>query len=199
MSQYPEPINNLIEKLSRWPGLGPKAAERVVFYLMKQNPDSIKLLLNNIAELKNLVKICNYCFNVSTQNPCQICEDKTRDNKLLCIVSEPQDILVIEKTGDYNGSYHVLGGVINPAHNITPDQLKIKELVNRIKNNGYQEIIIATNPDLEGESTAMYITQQLKPLKIKITKLAKGLPIGSTIEYADEITIASALKGRQEV
>ena len=199
MAQYPEPINNLIETLSRWPGLGPKAAERVVFYLMKQNPDSIKLLLNNIAELKNLVKICKNCFNVSTQNPCQICSDKNRNKHIICVVSDPQDIPMIEKTGEYRGDYHVLGGAISPAHNIGPDQLKIKDLLNSINNNGYQEVIIATNPDLEGESTAMYIAQQLKPLNIKITKLAKGLTMGSTIEYTDEITIASALKGRQEV
>jgi len=199
MAQYPEQINNLIETLSRWPGLGPKAAERVVFYLMKQNSDNIKLLLNNIAELKNMVKTCDNCFNVSTQNPCKICSDKTRDQNTICVVSDPQDIPIIEKTGDFKGTYHVLGGAISPAHNISPKQLKIKELINRIKNNSYQEIIIATNPDLEGESTAMYLAQQLKPFNIKVTKLAKGLSIGSTIEYTDEITISSALKGRQEV
>jgi len=199
MNQHPPLIKSLINKLTRLPGLGPKAAERIVFYLLKQNNKFIDELSQNINSLKSEVKLCSQCFNISTQDLCTICGDPKRDKSIICVVAEPQDVLVIEKTGEYNGLYHILGGVLNPIENITPDKLKIKELVIRIKKNGIKEIIIATNPDLEGESTSMYLARQLKPLKLKITRLAKGLPMGSTIEYADEITISSALKGRQEV
>jgi len=199
MNQYPEQIKILIEKFSRWPGLGPKSAERTVFYLLKQNKQSLDEIINNITKLKNDIKICDQCFNISTNNPCPICQDQKRDNSTICVVAEPQDVLVFEKTDEYRGVYHVLGGLIMPAQNITPDQLKIKELLERIKDNQTKEIILATNPDLEGETTAMYITELLKNNPVKITRLAKGLPIGSTIEYADEITLSSALKGRQQV
>lgn len=199
MNQHPSLIKNLINKLAHLPGIGPKAAERIVFYLLKQNNKFIGELSQNIISLKREVGLCSRCFNVSTQDPCPICGDSKRDRSIICIVAEPQDVLVIEKTGEYKGLYHILGGVLNPIENITPDKLKIKELVSRIKKNGIKEIIIATNPDLEGESTSMYLARQLKPLKLKITRLAKGLPMGSTIEYADEVTISSALKGRQEV
>jgi len=199
MNQHPPLIKSLINKLTQLPGLGPKAAERIVFYLLKQNNKFIDELSQNINSLKSEVKLCSQCFNISTQDLCPICGDPKRDKSIICVVAEPQDVLVIEKTGEYNGLYHILGGVLNPIENITPDKLKIKELVIRIKKNGIKEIIIATNPDLEGESTSMYLARQLKPLKLKITRLAKGLPMGSTIEYADEVTISSALKGRQEV
>jgi recombination protein RecR len=199
MNQHPPLIKSLINKLTRLPGIGPKAAERIVFYLLKQNNKFIDELSQNVNSLKSEVKLCSQCFNISTQDLCPICGDPKRDKSIICVVAEPQDVLVIEKTGEYNGLYHILGGVLNPIENITPDKLKIKELVIRIKKNGIKEIIIATNPDLEGESTSMYLARQLKPLKLKITRLAKGLPMGSTIEYADEITISSALKGRQEV
>jgi len=199
MNQHPSSIKNLIDKLTRLPGLGPKAAERIVFYLLKKDKQFIDELSKNINTLKNEVKLCNRCYNITNQDPCIICRDPKRDKTTVCIVAEPQDVLVIEKTGEYNGLYHILGGVLNPVEGITPDKLKIKELVNRIKKNGIKETIIATNPDLEGESTSMYLARHLKPLNLKITRLAKGLPMGSTIEYADEVTISSALKGRQEV
>ncbi len=199
MNQHPSLIKSLIDKLTRLPGIGPKAAERIVFYLLKQNNKFIDELNQNINSLKSEVKLCSQCFNISTQDLCPICGDAKRDKSIICVVAEPQDVLVIEKTGEYNGLYHILGGVLNPIENITPDKLKIKELAGRIKKNGVKEIIIATNPDLEGESTSMYLARQLKPLKLKITRLARGLPMGSTIEYADEVTISSALKGRQEV
>ncbi|MDP2684120.1 MAG: recombination mediator RecR [bacterium] len=199
MNQYPESIKLLIEKLSRWPGLGPKSAERTVFYLLKQNKENLDEIINGISNLSSDIKICDQCFNISTDNTCSTCNDKNRDQSIVCIVAEPQDVLVIEKTGEFNGLYHVLGGLITPAQSITPDQLKIKELIKRLEQNKIKEIILATNPDLEGETTAMYITDVLKNNPVKITRLAKGLPIGSTIEYADEITLSSALKGRQQV
>jgi len=199
MNQYPEQIKLLIEKLSRWPGLGPKSAERTVFYLLKQNKEKLDEIINGIAKLKEEIKICDNCFNISTQNPCPICLDKKRDQTMVCVVAEPQDVLVIEKTDDFRGLYHVLGGLIIPSQNITPDQLKIKELAQKVEKGNIKEIILATNPDLEGETTAMYINELLKNKGVKISRLAKGLPVGSTIEYADEITISSALKGRQQI
>ena len=199
MAEYPESIKNLIDQLSKLPSLGPKSAERIVFYLLKQPREKLKDLTKNIENLKKEIKICQTCFNISTKNPCPICLNRQRDISTICIVSQPQDLLVIEKTGEYNGLYHVLQGVLNPIEGITPEKLRIKELINRIKKDGIKEIIIATNPDLEGESTAMYLTRQLKPLKLKITRLAKGLPVGSDLEYADEITVSNALKGRREI
>ncbi len=199
MNQYPEQIKLLIEKLSRWPGLGPKSAERTVFYLLKLNKEKLDEIINGIEKLKSEIKICQQCYNISTNNPCHLCSDNKRDHSTLCVVAEPQDILVIEKTNEFNGLYHVLGGLINSAQSITPDQLKIKELKKRVEERQITEIILATNPDLEGETTAMYITEILRNNPVKITRLAKGLPVGSTIEYADEITISSALKGRQTV
>lgn len=199
MNQHPSPIKNLIERISRLPGLGAKSAERIVFYLLKQNEKYTAELIGDIASLKKNIKTCGRCFSLSADNPCPICADAKRDNSLICVVSEPQDIIIIEKTNDFRGRYHVLGGALNPVENVTPDKLKIKELISRIKSNGVKEIIIATNPDMEGETTAMYLVRQIKPLGVKITRLAKGLPIGASIEYADEITMSNALKGRQEI
>ena len=199
MNKYPDSLKQLIDTFSHLPGLGPKTAERIAFYLLKTNDKFTQEFINNIKTVKQEIKICRQCFNIAIKDPCSLCTDSKRNTAIICVVAEPQDVLVIEKTGEYQGLYHVLGGVLNPVEGITPEKLKIKELINRVKNNGIKEIIIATNPDLEGESTAMYLTRQLKPLKVKITRLAKGLPMGSTIEYADEVTISNALKGRQEV
>lgn len=197
--EYPDSIKNLIDQFSKLPSLGPKSAERIVFYLLKQSKDDLKKLTKNIENLKDEIKICQSCFNISTKSPCPICTNRQRDHATICVVAQLQDVLVIEKTGEYNGLYHVLQGVLNPIEGITPEKLRIKELINRIKKDGIKEIIIATNPDLEGESTAMYLTRQLKPLKVKVTRLAKGLPVGADLEYADEITVSNALKGRREV
>lgn len=197
--EYPDLIKNLIDQFSKLPSLGPKSAERIVFYLLKQSKDDLKKLTKNIENLKDEIKICQICFNISTKSPCLICTNRQRNRSTICVVSYPQDVLVIEKTGEYNGLYHVLQGVLNPIEGITPEKLRIKELINRIKKDGIKEIIIATNPDLEGESTAMYLTRQLKPMKVKVTRLAKGLPVGADLEYADEITVSNALKGRREV
>jgi len=200
MNKYPASISNLITQFSKLPGLGPKSAERLVFYLLKQPGEFLNNLADNINCLKNQIKICQTCFNFSTKNPCEICTDPKRDKCIICVVAYPQDLLVIEKTGEYNGLYHVLDGVLNPLENITPDKIRIKELVNRLKNpKKIKEIIIALNPDIEGESTTLYLTRQLKPYKVKTTRLAKGLPTGADLEYADAITVTDALKGRREV
>lgn len=207
MTKYPDIIQNLINKFSRLPGLGPKSAERLVFYLLKLPNDDLKKLAKDLENLKGEIKVCQNCFNFSSQNPCEICSDKKRDYSTICVVAQPSDLQVIEKTGEYQGLYHILGGVLNPVEGVTPDQLKIRELINKVKSSlskvqsskPIKEIIIATNPDLEGESTAMYLARQLKPFKIKITRLAKGLPMGSNLEYADEITVSNALKGRREL
>jgi recombination protein RecR len=199
MNSYPDAIKTLIDQLSSLPGLGPKTAERIVFYLLKQGNGTINNLVDSLGQLSQNVTICKNCHNVATHSPCQICSDPKRDKTTVCVVAYPQDVLVIEKTGDYHGLYHVLGGTINPVEGITPEQLKIGELTSRIQKQTpkISEVIVATNPDLEGESTAMYLSRLLKPLKIKVTRLAKGLPMGSDLEYADEITVSSAIKGRQ--
>jgi len=200
MNKYPPSVQNLIQIFSHFPGLGPKAAERVVFYLLKQDSRTLDNLMAKIDALKNNTQLCSRCYNIAAEKICNICSDKKRDTSFLCVVAEPQDIQVIENSGEYTGLYHVLGGVLNPVENITPDKLKIAELLSRAKQNStLKEIIIATNPDLEGESMAMYLARQLKPSNLKITRLAKGLPIGSTIEYADGITISNALQGRREM
>jgi len=201
MANYPPAIQKLIASLVRLPGLGPKAVERIVFYLLKQNSAYTNELITAIQSVKQKIKICNTCYNIDTSNPCSICSDSKRDPTTICVVAQPQDILIIEKTGDYTGLYHVLGGVLNPIEGTTPDAIKIRELLQRVaaRQNTINEVILATNSDLEGESTALYIARKLKELQIKTTRLAKGLPMGSTIEYADEVTLSSALKGRQEV
>lgn len=201
MNKYPASIANLINQFSKMPGLGPKSAERLVFYLLKKSPDDLKNLAQNIENLKKEIQICQTCYNYSLKNPCEICSDKRRDHYIICVVALPQDLAVIENTAEYQGIYHVLGGVLNAVEGITPDKLKIKELLGRLKSSKIKikEVILAFNPDLEGESTTLYLTRQLKPYKIKITRLAKGLPTGADLEYADAITITDALKGRREL
>lgn len=199
MNNFPDSIKKLIDKFTQLPGIGPKAAERIVFYLQKKDNNFSNDFSNLLNNLKKDIINCSICFNVTINDPCNICSDTSRDKNTICVVADPQDINVIEKTNDYQGLYHVLHGTLNPAEQITPEKLKIKELIDRIKNNGIKEVIIATNPDLEGESTALYLARSLKNFNVKTTRLAKGLPMGSTIEYADEITISNALKGRQEL
>ncbi len=201
MITYPDQIKKAIDTLARLPGLGPKSAERLVFYLVKNGNHTVDTLLEQLSSLRKEIRVCSTCGNIGTTDPCPICANAKRDASLLCVVAEPQDVSVIEKTGDYSGRYHVLGGVLNPVNQITPEKLRIAPLIQRIKTAQPKiaEIIIATNPDLEGESTAMYLARQLKPLQVKVTRLAKGLPMGATIEYADEVTLSSALKGRQSM
>lgn len=199
MSEFPRNIKSLINAFTRLPGVGPRTAARFVFYLITRPNEELSALAQNIAQLKNDVTTCNTCGNFSEKNPCPICNDPKRDQKTVCIVSRPQDLEAIEKTREYNGLYHILGGTINPLQGIGPSQLRIQELETRLKNNPPAEIILALNPDMEGETTVLYLTKLLKPYNLKITRLARGLPVGGELEYADEITISSALKGRREV
>lgn len=200
MDSYPQIIKKLIDQFSKLPGIGPKTAERLVFYLVKQPKENLVEFSAILQELKDKVTICSECQNFSETSPCPICNDKKRNPKVICIVAKPQDLFALEKTGEYQGVYHVLGGLIDPLEGITPDRLKIKELVARIKKDGVLEIILALNSDMPGETTILYLTKLFKQFKnIKITRLAQGLPSGSDLEYSDEITLSSALKGRKEV
>ncbi len=198
-SPLPQSIKSLIEQFSQLPGIGPKTAERFVFYLLKKNPEEIKKFAEAIGQLKDKIKICSICQNYSEQDPCLICSDKNRDQTIICVVAEPTDLAAIEKTGEFKGVYHILGGVLNPLDNITPDKLKINELVERIKKNRPKEIILGLNPDIEGETTALYLNKILKTLDVKVTRLAKGLPMGSDLAYADQATLASALNNRRSL
>lgn len=197
---YPKIIQNLINELAKLPSIGPKTAERLVFHLLKQPEKELHFLGEAIENIKGKIKICRQCFNFSETSPCSICADHRRDPRLVCVVAKPQDIAALEKTHSFSGVYHLLGGNIDPLENIQPTDIKIQELINRIKNNGIQEIILALNPDLPGETTTLYLIKILKQFKnMKITRLARGLPMGADLEYADEVTLTDALKGRKEI
>ena len=196
---YPKSIQNLIDYFSHLPSVGPKTAERYVFYLLKAHPEWLQGFAQAIAELKEKTTVCQTCLSLAESDPCPICSDKKRNQALICLVAETRDLSAIEETKQYNGLYFVLGGVINTIEGVKPEQLNIKQLAARIKQKGLKEIILAFNPDLEGETTVLYLAKLFKPSKIKITRLAKGLPMGADLEYADEITLAHALKYRNEV
>ena len=195
---YPKSITNLIAEFSKLPGIGPRTATRFVFSLLRCPDHDVELLGKAILDLKEETKICKNCFNISEKELCAFCSNQKRDRSIVCIVEEAINIPAIENTKRFNGLYHVLGGVIKPSEGISPDDLNIKELVDRIKGNRIKEVIIATNPNTEGETTALYLAKTLKPFNIKITRLARGLSTGSDLEYADEMTISSALAGRME-
>ncbi len=200
MSFLPNSIQNLIDELSKLPGIGPKTAQRLTFYLLKAGDSPGKLLGEAILRLKNGVEICSSCFNLTTENPCKICRNVYRDQATICVVEDFLDVVALEKTMEYKGLYHVLHGALSPIDGIGPDKLKIQELVTRLKNTKVPvtEIILATNPSLEGEATATYLTNLLKPLGVKTTRTARGLPVGGDLDYADEITLKNALQGRRE-
>ena len=200
MPAYPPVIRDLINHFSQLPGIGPKTAERLVFYLLKQSPDYLTKFANSLNHLKGKVTVCQQCFNFSMTNPCPICADKRRNNQVICVVAKPQDLVALENTSQYEGTYHILGGLVDPIEGVTPDQLKIRELVERIKHDNVLEVILALSSDMPGETSIIYLTKLLKQFKkIKITRLAQGLPIGSDLEYIDEITLTNALKGRREL
>ncbi len=194
--KYPKSIQILIDYLSKFPSVGPKTAERYVFFLLKQNPEELQKFAQAIAELKEKTTTCQNCLAVAETNPCPICSDQKRNHTMICVVADTKDMLSLESTKEFNGLYHILGGVLNTIENIKPEQLNIKQLISRIKKDGVKEIILALNPTLEGETTVMYLAKLIKPCKIKITRLAKGLPMGADLEYADEITLTNALKFR---
>lgn len=199
--QFPPPITRLIQHFRGLPGVGPRTATRFVFALLNKTDDELRSFGHALTDLKDSIQICGQCFNISLQNPCAICVDRKRDHTMLCIVARPQDIQAIEETREYPGLYHVLGGALNPIEGVTPEQLKIKELLMRLDaaHEKMIEVILALNPDLEGESTSLYLAKLLKPRVSKLTRLARGLQQGADLEYADEITLINAIKGRREI
>jgi recombination protein RecR len=192
-------VQDLIDELGRLPGIGPKSAQRIAFHLLKLPTEDAVRLARKIEEVKEKVSFCSRCFNVAEGDECEVCLDPRRDATTLCVVEEPRDIAALEKTQDYHGRYHVLQGAINPIEGVGPDQLRIRELIRRLGEEEVHEVILCTNPNLEGDATAMYLTRQLRPLGIKVTRLASGLPVGGDLEYADELTLGRALEGRREV
>ena len=191
-------INMLIQEFSKLPGIGPKSAQRITYHLLRNSDEQAKLLTEAILSLKQKVSLCSTCFNVTDSNPCPICRGSEREPTSICIVEQPQDILALEHTGIYKGLYHVLHGAISPTEGIGADNIRIHELMNRLQNNPIEEVILATNTNLEGEQTAMYLSQLITPLGIKVTCLARGLPFGTELEYADDVTLTRAIEGRRE-
>ena len=195
---YEGPIQDLIDELSRLPGIGPKSAQRLAFHLVKTAPEEAKRLAESIVRAKDLVSFCRECGNVAEGELCRVCRDPSRDTTVICVVEEPKDAATIEKAGVIRGRYHVLGGAISPLDGIGPDDLSVRELMDRVQRNGVSEVILATNPNIEGETTAMYLANVLKPLGVRVTRIASGLPVGGDLEYADEVTLGRALEGRRE-
>jgi recombination protein RecR len=199
MAYYPEPVARLIEALQRLPGIGPKTAQRLTFFLLKRPTDEVASLADALTQLKALIVHCQACFNVTQEDPCRICRDPRRDARLLCVVEEPNDLLALERTGEFRGRYHVLLGALSPLDGIGPEDLKVRELLSRLEREPVEEIILATNPSVEGEATAIYLGKLLKPFATRITRIARGLPVGGDLEYADEVTLSKALEGRREM
>ena len=196
---YTAPVQALIDELGRLPGIGPKSAQRIAFHLLKVPADDAARLASAITEAKARVRFCERCFNVAEDTLCPICADDTRDGSVVCVVEESRDIVAIEKTGEFRGRYHVLLGAMSPLEGIGPEQLKVRELVARIGTEGIEEVILCTNPNTEGEVTAMYLARLLKPIGLTVTRIASGLPVGGDLEYADELTLGRALEGRRSV
>ena len=194
-----QPVSKLIEELHKLPGIGPKSAQRLAYYLLKIPEEEARALAEAILAVKEKVVLCTVCQNFTEADPCSICQDKGRDRSRICVVEKPLDILSVERTRKYAGLYHVLHGVLSPMDGVGPDDLKMKGLIERLKDGSVGEVILATNPNLEGEATAMYLSRLIGPLSVKVTRLARGLPFGSDLEYADEQTMTRALEGRQEI
>ena len=199
MSNFSKPIENLIRQLSKLPGIGQKTAQRLAFHIINMEDEDAKTLSSSILEAKEKIQFCSICQNIADSNPCEICSSTERSGEVICVVESPREVIAMEKSKEFNGKYHVLHGTISPSNSITPDMLKIRELVERLASNDIKEVILATNPTIDGEATAMYIARLLKPFGIKITRIARGLPMGADIEYADEVTITKALENRVEI
>lgn len=194
---YEGAVQELIDELGRLPGVGPKSAQRLAFHILEADPEDMNRLVTAITTVKERVKFCSVCFNVTEQETCNICRDPRRDPSVICVVEESKDVLAVERTRSFRGRYHVLGGAINPIAGIGPEQLRIRELLTRLNDGAIQEIIIATDPNLEGEATATYLARMLKSIGIAVTRLASGLPVGGDLEYADEVTLGRAFEGRR--
>lgn len=196
---YAESIARLIEELAKLPGIGPKTAQRLAFHLLKLPKDTIRSLVGVIATARETVRFCSVCCNLTDTDPCSVCGDSRRDAGTICVVQEPRDVVAMERTREYKGVYHVLHGAINPMEGIYPDHIRIKELLARLGDGKVQEVILCTNPNTEGEATAMLIARYIKPMGICVTRIARGLPVGGDLEYADEVTLVKAMEGRREV
>jgi recombination protein RecR len=199
MTSAAAPVARLIEEFHKLPGIGPKSAQRLTYHLLRAPADDARALAQAILEVKEKTVLCSVCQNITDSDPCSICSNPERDHGAICVVEEPLDILALERTGAYRGLYHVLHGVISPMDGVGPEDLKVQELLSRLRSGDVREVIMATNPNLEGEATAMYIARLISPLGLKVTRLARGLPVGADLEYADNVTLARALEGRQEV
>ncbi|HOY61367.1 MAG TPA: recombination mediator RecR [Candidatus Woesebacteria bacterium] len=201
MKKLPRALNEVIENLSRLPGIGPKSASRLGFYLLAVPDNFSEKLADSITDLKKKIKICHICFGVGEEDPCEICRDDSRNRKQICVVERADEVMAIEAIGGYWGRYHVLGGVINPLDHVGPDDLKIDELLSRVENDGIEEIILATNPTIEGEGTALYIKKKLEGInfKGKVTRIGSGLPMGAELGFADQVTLSRAFEGRREI
>ena len=201
VTAIPAPVQALVDEFSRLPGIGPKTASRLTYYLLRQPPEQTRALAEALTQLKERTRFCSVCFNMTESDPCPLCHDDEREAGLLCVVEEPLDVIALERTRSYRGRYHVLHGAISPVEDIGPEDLRIKELLARLRDGkpAVREVILATNPSYEGEATAMYLQKQIAPLGIKVTRLARGLPVGGDLECADETTLARALEGRSEM
>jgi recombination protein RecR len=196
---YEGVLADLIDELGQLPGIGPKSAQRIAFYLLQAEEEDVKRLANTLLEVQERVKFCEQCGNVSEEDICRICRDPRRDPSMLCVVEESRDVIAIERTAEYRGRYHVLGGAISPIDGIGPEQLRVRELMQRLSDGAIEEVIIATDPNLEGEATATYLARALNPLGLTVSRLASGLPVGGDLEYADEVTLGRAFAGRRRV
>lgn len=199
MSFYATPVAKLIEEFEKLPGIGHKTAQRLAFHVLNLSADKVETLARSITEAKLKTRYCSVCSNLTDVDPCNICTAHTRDHSFICVVEDPRDVVAMERTREFKGIYHVLHGAISPMEGIGPEDIKIKELLARIREGNIREIILATNPNIEGEATAMYISKLIKPLGIKTTRIAHGIPVGGDLEYADEVTLAKALEGRREI
>lgn len=198
MSRYPKPMARLIEELTRLPGIGPKTAQRLAFFLINQSSTDVQSLAESMLEAKQRTHYCSRCFHFTEDDTCLICKDSRRNENFICVVEEPRDVIAMERTKSFNGVYHVLHGSISPLEGVGPDQLRIKELIARIRPE-VEEVVLATDPNVEGEATAMYLARVLKPIGVKVTRMAHGMPVGSDLEYVDEVTLSKALEGRREL
>ncbi|WMM24550.1 recombination mediator RecR [Tissierella sp. MB52-C2] len=199
MEQYALPIANLIEQLSHLPGIGRKTAQRLAFYILEMEDIDAEKLSKSIIDAKEKIRLCSICCNLTDEDPCNICRDNMRDKSIICVVEGAKDIIAMEKSREYKGQYHVLHGVISPMDNVGPDDIRVKELLNRLSKDEIKEIVLATNPTVEGEATALYISRLIKPLGIKVTRIAHGIPVGGDLEYFDEVTLAKAMDNRREI
>jgi recombination protein RecR len=196
---YPEPIAKLIDAFSRLPGIGPKTASRLAFQVLRMKEEDVTDFAKALINVKRNLHYCSVCCNITDVDPCRICQDKTRDPSVICVVQEPKDLVALERTKEFNGCYHVLHGAISPMEGIGPDEIYIADLLKRLSDERVEELILATNPNIEGEATAMYLSRLVRPFGLKVTRIAHGLPVGGDLEYADEVTLTKALEGRREV